>query len=123
MKRVAVLAGPVIFAACSSSSAPHNGFAGQWRGTLDHDSIVVLMTATQSADSIVNGTGTIIRTDGTSYFDIVGESSYPHLTLNISFPPSPSVTYTATYANPDSVDGSLGGEGISSSVPLVLIRQ
>ena len=60
MKRLPVLAGLVFFAACSNSSAPASGFAGQWRGTVHHDSIIVLMTTTQDEDSIVTGSGTII---------------------------------------------------------------
>jgi hypothetical protein len=110
-------------AACSSATAPQNGFTGTWRGTIVGTGIVVSTVTTQN-DSAVTGRGTMVTSAGAATpITVTGTSRRPNLQLTLTNTADGGESqYSATYATSDSVAGSLDN-GTGFALSLALKRQ
>ena len=105
--------------ACSSASAPLNGFAGKWQGAAGGTTYVI--TASQF-DTSVTGTGTATSASGSLALTISGVSSASTLLLTLTATDG-TADYTGTYVTSDSVVGFIETAPSVASVALSFKRQ
>ena len=120
MKHLAVVTVVAVLAACSST-APQNGFAGNWQGIANQADLI---TVTTQNDSNVAGSGTLTRNNTTTGGTITGTSMRPNLNFTLTLSDGGDEwSFTGFYATSDSVSGFLADETSGLVFPFSLRRR
>lgn len=121
MKRALFALAALLLVGCSEdgTGARQPSMTGRWQGT--SFGVTADATLTQSGAD-VTGSGTLATPQGPIPITVTGTNAYPNVSLAIRAPGQPDGSFTGSFANDNTVNGSLLISGFPQ-VPFVLERR